>query len=173
IYKVRDRIDSYVNREMKGSLLYKEKKLGHSEKDVIIQFDQERLLVQYSNFGESIDPVKIEPGSFDPLSVFFAFRLYDPGLHKEIRIPVSDGKKSAIGKAVVIKREKIEVSGIPYDTFLVEPDLEHLGGVFQKSPGAKLQIWVTADPRRIPVRIKSNVSVGSFVAELVSYEAGK
>ena len=50
--------------------------------------------------------------------------------------------------------------------------MEHIGGVFKKSKGAKLQIWVTSDERRIPVKIKSKVSVGSFVAELVSYESG-
>jgi len=29
-------------------------------------------------------------------------------------------------------------------------------------------LWVTADKRRIPVKIKSKVVVGSFVGELVS-----
>jgi hypothetical protein len=52
----------------------------------------------------------------------------------------------------------------------VEPSLEHVGGVFEKSKDAKVQIWVTADARRIPVKIKSKVAVGSFVGELVSVE---
>jgi hypothetical protein len=29
-------------------------------------------------------------------------------------------------------------------------------------------VWVTADERRIPVKIKSKVVIGSFVAELIS-----
>jgi hypothetical protein len=48
--------------------------------------------------------------------------------------------------------------------------MEHIGGVFQKSPGAKLQIWVTADEWRLPVKIESKVVVGSFSAELDSVE---
>jgi len=52
----------------------------------------------------------------------------------------------------------------------VEPDLQHIGGVFEKSKDAKLKIWVTADKRRIPVKVKSKVRVGSFVAELISAE---
>jgi hypothetical protein len=52
----------------------------------------------------------------------------------------------------------------------VEPNLEHIGGVFKKSKDAKLKIWVTADSRRIPVKIKSKVAVGSFVGELMSVE---
>jgi len=106
------------------------------------------------------------------LSVFFAFRLYNPDTLQEIDIPVTDGKKCVPGRAKVLKREDIAVAGITYDTFLVEPELEHIGGVFRKSPGARLRIWVTADDRRIPVRIESKVIVGSFVAELTSYDSG-
>ena len=54
-----------------------------------------------------------------------------------------------------------------YDAFLIEPEIEHISGVFKKSKKAKIQIWLTADERRIPLRIKSKVAVGSFVADLV------
>jgi len=43
-----------------------------------------------------------------------------------------------------------------------------VGVVFEKSKNAKIQVWVTADKRRMPVKIKSKVVVGSFVGELVS-----
>jgi hypothetical protein len=31
-----------------------------------------------------------------------------------------------------------------------------------------MKLWITADKRRIPVKIKSKVIVGSFVGELIS-----
>jgi hypothetical protein len=43
-----------------------------------------------------------------------------------------------------------------------------VGGVFEKSPDAKLQLWVSADYRRLPVKLKSKVIVGSFTGELQS-----
>ena len=105
------------------------------------------------------------------MSVFYAFRLHELKEDLEIRIPVTDGKKCVMGKAKVIKREKVTLAGgTTYDTYLVEPDLEHIGGIFEKSKNAKLEVWVTADDRRMPVKIKSKVIVGSFVAELVSAE---
>ena len=58
-----------------------------------------------------------------------------------------------------------------FDTYLVEPDLRHIGGVFKKTKNAKLQIWITADNRRFPVKVKSKLKVGSFIAELVSIES--
>ena len=86
----------------------------------------------------------------------------------ELENPVTDGKKSVIGKAMVVKKERIQVPGGSFDTYLVEPDLKDLGGVFRKSKNAKLEVWVTSDARHIPVKIKSKVIVGSFVAELIS-----
>ncbi len=57
-----------------------------------------------------------------------------------------------------------------YDTYLLEPEIEHIGGVFKKSKNANLKLWVTADNRRFPVRVESQLSVGSFVGELISIE---
>ena len=66
-----------------------------------------------------------------------------------------------------------KVGEVLYDTYLVIPDLEHVGGVFEKSREAKVRIWVTADERRIPVRFESEVIVGSFIAELIAFETKK
>ena len=168
-YKVRDRIDAYADVEMNHTILYKKRQReGETKRDVIVNFDWEKREAQYSISREKRKPISILPGTFDPLTVFYAFRLHNLKKDIELQIPVSDGKKCVIGKARVIRRERIEVPIGIYDTYLVEPDLEHIGGVFRKSKDAKLQIWVTADNRRIPLRVKSKVVVGSFVAELIS-----
>ena len=172
IYKVRDRMDSYAKADMSHAILYKRQHLGERKKEVTITFDWEAEEVQYSNFGEKMDPISILPGTFDPLSVFYFFRLHDLDRVIEIKVPVTDGKKCVIGIARVVKKETIRVANQTYDTYLVEPEMEEIGGVFKKSKNAKLQIWVTADPRHIPVRIKSEVSVGSFIAELVTFVDG-
>lgn len=168
-YKVRDRIDAYTDIKMNHTILYKKRQReGKTKRDVIVTFDWKKREAQYSISGKKRNPISILPGTFDPLTVFYAFRLHNLKKDIELQIPVSDGKKCVIGKARVIRKEKIEVPIGIYDTYLVEPDLEHIGGIFRKSKDAKLQIWVTADNRRIPLRIKSKVIVGSFVAELIS-----
>jgi len=169
-YKVRDRIDAYTDTGMIHSILYRKKKEGKTKRKVVVSFNWEKKEAQYSNFGEKRKPVPILFGSFDPLSVFYAFRLHNLKVNAEIETPVTDGKKCVMGKAKVIKREKVKLASGTYDTYLVEPDLKHIGGVFERSKNAKLKIWVTADTRRIPVRVKSKVRVGSFVSELISAE---
>jgi hypothetical protein len=90
-----------------------------------------------------------------------------------IRIAVTDGKRCVMGSARVLRREKIQVAGRFYDTFLVVPDLKNIRGIFEKSKKSQVRVWVTADERRIPVKVQSAVTVGHFVGELVSYEAGR
>ena len=170
IYKVRDRIDAYTDEKLTHSILYKETKEGKRTKKVVVHFNWEKGEAQRSNFGEKRAPIPVKPGTFDPLSVYYALRLHDLKENMEIEKPLTDGKKWILGRARVVKREKVTVLSGTYDTYLVEPNLEHIGGVFKKSKDAKLQIWVTADARRIPVKIKSKVAVGSFVGELMSVE---
>ena len=170
-YKVRDRIDSYCDVGMNKSLLFmKKQREGRSKRDVLVIFDWEKHQAQYSNFGKKRKPISIVPGTFDPYAAFYFTRLFDWEKGSEIERPVTDGKKNIIGKARMIKRETITVPSGTYDTFLIEPDIEHVGGVFEKSEDAKIELWVTADERRIPVRLKSKVVVGSFVGELISVE---
>jgi hypothetical protein len=172
-YKVRDLVDAYTDADMTHSLLYKKKQEGKSKRNIVVHFDWKKKEAQYSNFNEQREPVSISPGSFDPLSVFYAFRLFELKEGMKIKASVTDGKKLVSGEATVLKKEKIYVADEWYETYLVEPDLKHIGGIFKKSKDAKLRIWVTADKRRMPIKIKSKVAVGSFVAELISYEPGK
>jgi len=168
-YKVRDKIDAYANTEMTHSMLYKKKQReGKSHRDIVVNFDWQNNKAQYTNFNDKQPPIDILSGSFDPLSAFYFVRLFDFKEKSTIERPVTDGKECIIGKLSIIKRETIQLKNNTYDTYLIEPELKHIGGVFEKSKDAKIQLWVTADKRRIPVKIKSKVVVGSFVGELVS-----
>jgi hypothetical protein len=168
-YKVRDRIDAYANTEMTHSMLYKKKQReGKSHRDIVVNFDWQNNKAQYTNFEDKQPPIDILAGSFDPLSAFYFVRLFDFQEKSKIERPVTDGKECIIGKLYVIKRETLKLKSGTYDTYLIEPEVKQIGGVFEKSKNAKIQLWVTADKRKIPVKIKSKVVVGSFVGELVS-----
>ena len=167
-YKVRDRIDAFEDIKMTRSLFFKKKQReGRSIKDIMIEFDWNKNQAQYSNFGDKLNPIPILPGTFDPLSAFYYTRMFNWSEHKEVQRPVTDGKKRITGKAVRIKRQTIKVPAGTFDTYLFEPDIEHVGGIFERSKNAKIELWVTADKNRIPVKLKSKVVVGSFTGELV------
>ncbi|MBW2590121.1 MAG: DUF3108 domain-containing protein [Deltaproteobacteria bacterium] len=171
IYKIRDRIDSYTDIDITRSILYKKRQAGRKNKrDVVVSFNWDKNEAQYSNFDRKRKPVSLLPGSFDPLSIFYYLRTFDFKEKFIFQRPVTDGKKCVVGSGKVIKRETIKLKSGKYDTYLLEPELKDLSGVFRKSKNATIKIWLTADKRKMPVRIKSKVIVGSFVAELVAAE---
>lgn len=170
-YKVRQRVDGYTDLSVSRSLFYRDvHTYGKDVRDITVFFDWKESKAQYANFGKKKKPVSLSAGTFDLLSIFYYARTLSFHEGAVFERPVTDGKKCVLGSARVIKKERIELEIGAFDTYLIEPDLKDLGGVFKKSKNAKIQLWVTADSRKIPVRIKSEVTVGSFIGDLVSIE---
>ena len=173
-YKVRDHVEGFVDLGMDHSLLYKKKQReGSHRRDIVVRFDWKNRTAQYFNFRKAKDPIPILPGTFDPISAFYFVRLFDLKEGMVIERPITDGKKNVIGRVAVVKREIVAIGEKRYDTFLLKPELEHVGGVFEKSDDAEIRLWVTADSNRLLVRIESEVIVGSFVGDLIAVETGE
>jgi hypothetical protein len=172
IYKVRERQDSYCDIGMSHSILYKKVSEGEHPRDVIVNFYWEKLEAARSNFGEKMAPVRIAPGTFDTVSLYYVIRLKDIKENSLIEIPISEGDNNIMVKATVAKREMIKIDEKIYDTFEVIPDMEKLESqnVIKKGDVPQLKIWFTADDKRIPVKIQSKVKVGYFIFELVAVE---
>jgi hypothetical protein len=119
------------------------------------------------NHGQAHKAIDVKDETLDPLASLFYIRKQPLAENLEIIKSVTDGKKVVRGVARVVRREKLIVSGIEYDTFLVEPDLKEVRGVFEKSRKSRLKLWITGDDRRLLVKIRSKVAVGSFTGTLV------
>jgi len=170
-FKVRDRIDSYADAGMNHSLYYKkDQHEGKTRRNIKVDFDWEKNESIYINFDTEPKVVSLIPGSFDPLAAFYSIRLLDLQEGKEFSKAVTDGQKNRTGILRVTGQKKITVAAGTFDTLLLEPDLQQVEGVFSKKQKAKIKLWVTNDERRLLVKLKSKAVVGSFVAELVSFE---
>jgi len=172
IYKVRERQDSYIDSGMTRSILYKKRAEGEYPRDVVIHFDWDKRKATRSNFGEKTPPVDIVPGTFDPLALFYVIRLQDIKKTPAFTIPITEGDRNILVKASVSQKERIEIAGRTYETFVVTPDMERLEtqNVMKKGDAQELQIWFTADEEKIPVRIRSKVRVGHFDFDLIKRE---
>jgi hypothetical protein len=172
VYKVRERQDSYISADMIHSILYTKKAEGKYPRDIVITFDWNKLEATRSNFGEKMAPIHIPSGSFDPLALFFVIRLQDLKKNPVLEIPITEGDRNIRVRAMVEQRETIVIEGKSYDTFKVTPDMALLEeeNVVKKSDEPQLEIWFTADDKRIPVKIQSKVKIGYFNFQLVSVE---
>jgi hypothetical protein len=166
-YKVRDRIESVTDLALANSIFYrKEQREGHTDRDVVVRFDREARSAVYSNNGETLNSIEIKDGTIDPLASLYFIRNQPLAENLEIVKPVTDGKKIVRGVAKVVGREKVRIDGGEYDTYIVEPDLKDLSGLFEKSQESRVRLWITADDSRTLVKVKSKVVVGSFTATL-------
>jgi hypothetical protein len=169
-YKVRDRIDSYVDPRITRSLRYlKKQHEGSRRRDIVVEFDPAGRSAHYKDEKRN-KTISLKEGTFDPLGIFYYARTQPLAPGHQIQRRVTDGLKNIMGRARIVSRQKITVIAGTFDTLLMEPEMEHIGGVFEKSKGAKIRLWVTDDARRIPVKIASKVVVGSFVGELAAIE---
>jgi hypothetical protein len=168
LYKIRERQDSYVDMASNHSFLYTKITKSKHPSDTIINFDWNKLEVTRSDFGQKSPPIKIMPGSIDPLALLYMLRLQEIKENSVIQIPVTNGKTNFMVDATVGNNELIAINGKSYQTFVITPDMEKLESVVEKNKNPKLKIWLSADPSRIPVRIQSSIGIVSFIFELVA-----
>lgn len=172
-YKVRDKIESFADLSLKGSRLYrKSQREGRHVREEEVRFDREQNRATYSNHGEVAPAIKLMDGTIDPLTAVFFIRSQPLTEGLEIFQPITDGKKNVTGVARVLGRERLEVSGVYYDTFRVEPDLRDVGGIFEKSAKSRITLWFTVDARHQLIKIEGKVLVGSFTGTLVDQPGG-
>jgi hypothetical protein len=168
LFKVRDSLSSVTEYDVRRSLGYaKLQREGKTKRDVTVDFDWDNLKAHYYEArSRSSRTIDIPENTLDPLSAFYFIRNQKLEVGTVIQGPMTDGKRAKEVEIKVVKRERIKVNGKKYDTFKLVPDMKDVGGVFEKSKDAKMEIWCTADDRHIPVLLKSKVMVGSFKAEL-------
>ncbi len=168
VYEVRDKFDSYADLAFNHSILYSRKEAGSEKRDILVHFNWKKREAGYSNLNAGRKPIPIPPGTFDPLATFYKVRCMNLNNKKEIKLPITDGKTCFMGRAKVLGQETITCFNTTYDAYVIEPELTHFGGVFEKSDKPTLRLWITTDEKHLPVRIQADVIGGSIIGELVS-----
>lgn len=170
IFKVRDAIDSIVNRDDFSTIRY-EKHLNERgrRKDDTTMIDERRKIATRRRPNHDTEEIIVPKPVFDPLSLVYHLRTLDlqPGAVHRFAV-FADGKVYIL----VANVDRTETIGTPAGTFktiVVEPKM--LAGGFFRDEG-DLTIWYTDDARHVPVRIRSDVKVGSITANLRAIRRG-
>ena len=107
---------------------------------------------------------ELDKPAYDPLSAFYAMSKIPMQVGKTEYIKIFDNKKIFDAEINVLKKENIRVPAGKFDTIMINPVLQTEGLFVRKG---KMFIWLTDDDRKIPVKFKSKVKIGSFEAKLV------
>ena len=149
IYPINDSIDYYLDAKTLAPLRLEFARAVREKDDVAI-YDQEngKIVYRYKRTGEIRKQVDVPPETHDPVSVAYYFRARDLGVERPRH--VYGGRKMWEISSKLLGRERIDVSGKPFETLVVKPILRQDGKV---SDRGEVTMWLTNDARHVPVRI--------------------
>lgn len=167
-YKVRDRNESWLDIEHWVTHRFEQhNQEGKYILDQSVEYDWKNGWFKNTEAVKG-RPVKYEEGELkipavDTLSSLFVARAKTLSVGDEFTMEVHSGTNWPL-TVKVLRREKVKVPAGKFDCFVVEPFLRERGLFIQK--GKKLQVWLTADQRRIPVKMTAEIFIGKVSAEL-------
>ncbi|HZY10944.1 MAG TPA: DUF3108 domain-containing protein [Bacteroidota bacterium] len=165
IYKVEDRYLTIVDTEGLFPWRFEQHiREGGYSRDFVADFDQINHIAKTTE-GE----YPIPPYVHDIMSAFYFARTVDytnfkPGQKIHLQ---NFYKDSTYELDVKFRgRQQIEVAAGKFNCVIVEP-LAREGGLF-KSDG-RVYVWLTDDERKIPIRVSTQIVIGSIDSELIEY----
>lgn len=166
-HRVRDRVDSFVYADNLSSGRFKvHQEEGKYRQDKEIYFDYAKGTAEYT-VGKETSSYPIPIFIQDALSSLYYLRTRELVIGKPVIIDVFEDKKLWQVEVQVVGRERISTPAGEFDTVLVNPLLK-FEGIFQRK--GELYIWLTDDSRKMPVRMKSKIKIGSVFADLLEYK---
>jgi hypothetical protein len=170
-FRVDDRTVAVWDRAS-GCSLGIEKKLreGRARRDQVVTIDPAAGVAHVRDPKIEQTRFEVGPCVLDVLSAFFVTRVRRVSEHEPLQLPVFDNGKRYVLAVRFIGRDVLNLPaplGKKVRTVVVEPLLEEGTGLFVKK--GRLLIWLTDDDRRIPVRMRSKVAIGSVSADLEAY----
>lgn len=188
-FRVEDRSDSYLAWDPPRSLQFdKQLREGGYRHNSRTVFDHRANVAsfRYLDFGQvpkgvtSLEDAEkyttyvqqefpLNAGALDELSVLYFVRTLRLVEGQTVMAKVFAGKKNWDLEVKVLGRQTMDTVLGSRDTVLVEP-LLRFEGIFQQK--GRVLVWLTQDAEHIPVLMKSQVKVGSFVSTLTRREVG-
>jgi hypothetical protein len=167
LYKVNDRMESWIDTRTFESLRFvQDLEEGRRDKERTFEIYPERGT--FSEKGE----VEHAPSVDDPLD--------DAAFLYFVRtIPLEVGKTYEFNRYFrpdrnpvqirVVRKESVKVPAGTFKTVVIQPIIKSKG-IFSEKGHAEM--WLTDDPRRLLVQMKSNLSIGSLSLYLRGYVPG-
>lgn len=175
-YKVRDKNEAWLDTSSPRSLRYSKKILeGKYSVDQVVNLDQAAGKFHLTEVRHDKNDAKeekqgeIPSNVLDVLSSLYYVRSLPLEVGKSFTMDVHSGDKTWPLVMNVKKLEKVKVKAGKFLCYRVEPVLRERGIFIAK--GKKLEVWLTADERHMPVLMRSEIFIGHVSAELVQQKS--
>lgn len=175
IYKLKDVLDTYISKDTHLPVKYvlKQRESGQSVDDLQL-FDHDSLKTYFwYNRIKKGKTKKTEKEAYTPKYFMDSFSAiqFIRGLPlkvgKKFEFPVITRTKVWLFSAVVEKTEKIDFLGKKVKAYKVKAETKYPGVLKKKGD---INFWLTADERRIPLRLEAKIKIGSVKATIIDYK---
>ncbi len=112
------------------------------------------------------------PNTIDPITAVYLARSQDFKVGDHLYFNIFGGKYRYLLDLEVERREKIQIASGSVDAFKIVPRIKN---VLKQGYAERLNeasVWISADERRIPVRLSSRIFVGSIYIERIEDRVG-
>ena len=105
----------------------------------------------------------------DALSAVYVMRALPLKVGAKETIPVATGGRAYSAQITVTGMEAVKTGAGPFQAYRLRALLRGEGG---EADGRPIQLWISDTPARLPVKVQSDLTVGSFVVTLNSVKPG-
>ena len=171
-YPVNDRVESLFDPRIRQSLSFSiNESHGKRRRRRSLTFDHAGRTVVSTVNDDPPKTMTIPDGVQDALSSLFYLRtMKDFTIGKSHVIKVNDSGKNWSVEVFTLGREKVKTPAGEFNTIKVKT-FPRYEGVFMNK--GEIFIWLTDDSRKIPVLMKSMISIGSIVTTLTDMKLGE
>ncbi len=169
VFKVRDKVESWWDKDT--LLPYKFSKNlqeGKYRQHRVHVYDHARGSSSYQRWDfkknvYDISEMDIPDNTQDILSAFYSVRNAQLSVGNPISVNIVADGRSMPTQIIIHRKEKLKTIFGEKECLVIEPKLKG-EAVFKQS--GRILIWLTNDEYKIPVRLESKITIGSFVATL-------
>lgn len=172
VFKVRDINYSWIDATDFYSLGYTQSlREGSYVRDEWVNFDYPNQRY-YGEVKKKKEPREISGDLptpvLDILSALYYVRTHDLQVGQDIVFDIVNREETYPLVVKVLKKDKIKTPAGKFDCVVVEPQFRG-EGIFV-SKGKSLKVWLTDDAYKMPVKMQTEVFIGSVSAELLEYK---
>ncbi len=169
LYPIKNDIESIIDTRTMLPVSYT--KLQNEKKrirDDAIIFDRTLHKITYSSFGKVESVADIPEATLDPLALMLAITSANIDNEKNNTFTATDGKQIVQVECISTQEENIRLDAGTFKTVHAIVSTGKLQGVFVKKAEAPIELWFSNDTYRIPLKMRSEIRVGSFYGKLKS-----
>lgn len=165
IFSVNNRIETVLSRSPL-SLLRQEASIAEGKRrySEVLEVNSGSGVASRTRDGRDKGQVRVQLPVLDTLGAIFALRGFDLAPSRAFSLDVISGKEVYPLTVVVTGRQVVKLGSAKVETFVVEPRFRS-GGLYKNE--SQLVLYVSQDPRHIPLKIMSRLPFGSLNATLI------